>query len=53
VILPYARRICLGPAGYVDGLGSLERVVPVTEVVGRLGRTLSGGPTCIELIVAS
>jgi hypothetical protein len=40
VILPYAGRICLGPARNVDALR-------------RLGRALSGIPTFIELISAS
>jgi hypothetical protein len=53
MILPCARRICLGAARNADGLRSLERVMPVAEVIGSLGRTISGRPTFIELILAS
>lgn len=52
-VMPHARRICLGPAGNVDGLMSLKRVTPVTAAVDRLGRTLSDGPTLVDLVLTS
>lgn len=53
MILPCGRRICLGPAGQVRDSAAWRALMPVTELIGRLGRTPSGGSTFIELVLAS